>query len=157
MPEFSPVPKPERKVKPKKGLRKARKPMTRKSATKRQPVAYEAAAIPKGERIRDPAHLDRVRSMICVAAPADMEHCGGWSLYQVQQSTPTEACHVTNQGWGGGDDETFPACPNHHRLLACSWHVAGRKRFEKMVGASMSKLAAVLYDETLALRGKGTP
>lgn len=143
-----PVPKP--KPKPK----KRRKPIARKSTKKRQPVAYEAAAIPKGERVRDEGHLDRLRHTFCACYWVDNGNCGGW---RGPNPMPSEAAHVTNRGWGGGDDEVIPLCPNHHRLLACSWHVAGRKRFEAMFKISAKALARRLYDQTLASRGKATP
>lgn len=164
MAEFRPVPKP--KPKPK----KRPKPMKRKSATKRTPPPQPAAAIPKGERIRDPEHVEIIRRQQCVCAEKDLR-CGGW---QPQQRGPwwkpedqfsgfgllivrSEAAHVTNRGWGGGDNEVIPLCPNHHRLLACSWHVAGRARFQRMFKFDAAKLAAALYDETLRLRGLATP
>jgi len=151
-----PVPKPTPKPK------KKRKPMARKSATKRQPPRYEAAAVPKGERVRDPEHIERVRGYECACRSTDAEHCGGWrggfvGFQWVYELPVSEAAHVTNRGWGGGDNEVIPLCPNHHRLLACSWHVAGRKRFERMFKLSATRLATALYDQTLALRGKVTP
>lgn len=151
---FTPVPKPPKR-KP-----KARRPMQRHSAKKRQPVPYAAAAVPKGERVRDPEHLDRVRWLPCSCSAMDAEHCGGWPHSWGSGRavvTLSEAAHVTNKGWGGGDDTVIALCPNHHRLLACSWHVAGRVRFQKMFGFNAAKLARSLYDETLRLRGKSTP
>jgi hypothetical protein len=147
-----PKPKPKPKKRP--------KPMARKSRTKRQPPTYEAAAIPKGERVRDPEHIERVQARMCACSILDGQHCGGWITRWWQPGERTilsEASHVTNKGWGGGDNEVIPLCPNHHRLLACSWHVAGRRRFERMFGFNAAALAARLYDQTLALRGKATP
>ena len=48
-------------------------------------------------------------------------------------------------------------CPNHHRLLACSWHVAGRVRFQRMFRFNAAGLARLLYDVTLSGRGLSTP
>jgi len=149
----TPVPK------PKPSPKKRPKPMARRSKTKRSPDSYAGTA-PKEQRIRDPEHLERVRAMPCVVAPLvgleSSRKCGGWNLKQMECAL-NEAAHVTNRGWGGDDSEVIPLCPNHHRLLACSWHVAGRKRFEAMFGFSAAALARKLYDDTLALRGKATP
>lgn len=147
--EFCPAPKPKREPK------KRPKPMRARSLTKRQPVAYEAAAVPKGERVRDPEHLAFVRSLPCIARGVDPTAPCGSRLYQ--GDVPSEACHDTNKGWTGGDNETFPGCPWHHDEKGYSWHVAGRVRFQKRFQCNIAKVTLTLYDATLARRGKGTP
>lgn len=133
--------------------------MRSRSATKRPPVQYEAAAVPKNERVKDPEHLDRVRAMPCQCSFTHPAECGGWSDEQLKLGHPSEAAHLDNKGWAkeAGDDRVLNICPNHHRKKAYSWHVAGRKRFQEKYGWNAEKHSIALYDETLRLRGKETP
>lgn len=144
-----PAPKPTPKPK------KRPKPMARRSVTKRRPDKYEAAAVPKDERIRDPEHLAFVRSLPCIARGVDAWAPCGQGPYQ--GDAPSEACHDTNKGWTGGDNETFPACSWHHDERAYSWHVAGRARFQKRFKRNIREVCALLYDTTLRTRGLATP
>ena len=137
-----PVPKPPVKRKPK-------KPLRARSRSKRVPPPMAG----KPTRVRDEAHLERIRDMRCACLGIDpTAECGGWGM-----TGRCEASHVTNRSWGGGDDEVIPLCPAHHRKCAYSWHVLGRARFGLRYGFSAAKLARALYDETLKSRGLATP
>lgn len=145
------VPKPAPRAK------KKRVPMKAHSTTKRPPAGL-AAAHAKPSRVRDPEHLQRVATMPCLLAGHPDHGCNGFTRYGRRGSVIViQAAHVRGKGAFGGDEQVIPLCEWAHQLSADSLHKLNVPGFDKRWGLNVRKVAQILYDETLELRGKATP
>ena len=87
----------------------------------------------KPERVEDPAHLARVRSLPCIVCQPG------------NQATPTEAHHIRDgvgMGQKAGDHEAIPLCSLHHRT---GFSIHGSPiAFVRMYGSERELLARTL-------------
>lgn len=83
-----------------------------------------------------------VRSLPCLAC----------TILGEEQREPTEACHVTTKGIGGGDhDNLINLCSAHHR----QWHNIGRRSFDYRYKIRSKAVARKLTATYIAKRKHG--
>ncbi len=114
--------------------------MLRKCKRKTNPLKPDTRSKAKKGPLRDPEHLERVRGLLC------------WLC----QRTPCEAHHIREcfprtMGVRVGDDRVIPLCSGCHRDV----HAKSRRFW--LLPEIPRNQAALLYAETLSLRGEAHP
>jgi len=131
MTEFSPVPKPEKKVKPKKGL-------------KRTPMKKGKPGASRFPKMRNPAYRAFIRAHDCaimgriVGARMSMRDLRCSGLFQHRCWGPTDPAHVGQHRANGAPDvgAIVPLCRAAH-----SFYDEHRAAWGKATGLSESKMA----------------